>query len=558
MATSYPCEQYYEKVNSYSLENLPNEIILNIFTHLRIRDLRSCAQVSKNFYAITYDKHLWTKILVISTIPPKDYVLPFSYTPPLIMPHRLLVEALSRGTRYLGLSNLSFISTSQPNFPPTNQVEYLALSGSFMDENYFRELILSCHSLIKLSVPNTRGAWKSEDLLKGILQNSNSLKVLDLSECHKLTYQDIKSILSKCLNLTEVNFSFNWWTLLAPNLSDIFAKLTPNIEKISLPAISINAIKTLLTQCNKLTQLDLTCARFKDEPEDRNVKFPTKIKLESLYMRGFDMDFKNLEMLIPSCENSLQVLDISRCKNMTPQAIQLVVSRCLCLTDVNFCGLKHATFICNNLTPNIERVSLSTTDISTEDIKMLVRRCNKIKELDISHNKIVMREVIDEIILYLWSTLEKLSLPTTYSESTFSPTVSEFDHYPLFKLGSMPKLKYIWSFVRYGTERIMDLWKQQFPDVVLSCHNHLLCQNHCNYTHCSPTITPNPNIAKSMSVEETIWEIPCEGIKLSELQEQFSEENENDASGVRNTREMDFISFSSDYTFLAAMREKYL
>ena len=122
----------------------------------------------------------------------------------------------------------------------------------------------------------------------------------------------------------------------------------------------------------------------------------------------------------------------------------------------------------------------------------------------------------------------------------------------------MPKLKYIWSFVRYGTERIMDLWKQQFPDVVLSCHNHLLCQNHCNYTHCSPTITPNPNIAKSMSVEETIWEIPCEGIKLSELQEQFSEENENDASGVRNTREMDFISFSSDYTFLAAMREKYL
>ena len=68
----------------------------------------------------------------------------------------------------------------------------------------------------------------------------------------------------------------------------------------------------------------------------------------------------------------------------------------------------------------------------------------------------------------------------------------------------------------------------------------------------------NPNIAKSMSVEQTIWEIPCEGIELSELQENDSEEIKNDASSIRNAREMDFISFSSDYTFLAAMREKYL
>ena len=149
----------------------------------------------------------------------------------------------------------------------------------------------------------------------------------------------------------------------------------------------------MFTQCNKLTQLDLTHAQFIDEPEDRNVKFPKEIQLESLYMRGVAIDFAHLEMLIPSCENSLQVLDISRCKNMTPQAIQLVLSRCLCLTEVNFCGLKHATFICSNLTPNIEKISLATTDASAEDIKMLVRRCNKIKELDISHTKIVIVEV---------------------------------------------------------------------------------------------------------------------------------------------------------------------
>ena len=532
MATCHPCEHKYEKVNLYSLETLPNEIILNIFTHLTIKDLRSCAQVSKNFYAIRFDKTLWTKILVTSTKTSKDFVPPRGYATPRIMPHSFLVEAISRGARYLGLSNLSLISTSQPDFPPTNQVEYLALSGSFMNENYFRELILSCHNLIKLSVANPCGTWKSDDLKKGILQNSNSLKVLDLSECHYLKYQDIKSILSSCFNLKEANFSYNLWHVQVPNLSVIFASFPPNIEKLGLSgaALSIDAIKILITQCNKLTDLDLSWAHLIDEPKLISFKFPTKIQLQSLYMRGFAnmLDLTHLEMLIP-CENSLQVLDISHCKNMTHQAIELIVTRCLYLTAVDFCGSKHAAFICKNLTTNIEKVGLSTTDVSNKDIKMLVRRCNKIKELDVSHTKVVINKVVDEIILYLSSTLEKLSLPTTYSERTFS-SFSQFDYCQLFKLGSMPKLKYLWSFVMNGMERIMDLWEKQFPNIVFSSYNHFSCQSHCDYTlYCSipgdikfthHIIVPNPNIAKSMAVDKTIWEIPCESIKLSELQEE--------------------------------------
>ena len=91
----------------------------------------------------------------------------------------------------------------------------------------------------------------------------------------------------------------------------------------------------------------------------------------------------------------------------------------------------------------------------------------------------------------------------------------------------MPKLKYLWSFVSYGMERIMDVWNKQFPNVVLSCYNHFSCQSHCDYTlYCEipadvkythHRIVPNPNIAKAMTVDETIWEIPCQSIKLSEL-----------------------------------------
>ena len=120
MASCYPCEENCEDVN---IGTLPNEVILNIFAHLTVKDLGRCAQVSKNFCLLAYDKTVWTKVLLISGV----------------VPHQLLKQALSRGTKYLGLSYLSFVSTvEEPNFPPNNQVEYLALSTSLMDEKYFR------------------------------------------------------------------------------------------------------------------------------------------------------------------------------------------------------------------------------------------------------------------------------------------------------------------------------------------------------------------------------------------------------------------------------------
>jgi hypothetical protein len=109
----------------------------------------------------------------------------------------------------------------------------------------------------------------------------------------------------------------------------------------------------------------------------------------------------------------------------------------------------------------------------------------------------------------------------------------------------MPKLKYLWSFVRYGSdvesylklgahlsepsysslyalERIMVLWKKQFPNVVLSCHSNL--RGCCYQCYCYPILIPEPNMAITMSKEETIWEIQCEGIELFCQQEDDSEQ----------------------------------
>ena len=472
------CEQNYEEVISDNPGTLPNEIILKIFSHLTIKDLGRCAQVSKNFCAIAYDKTLWTTILVTSGM----------------VPNKLLEQALSRGAKYLGLSNLSDVSTSKSNFPTTNQVEYLALSSSLMDENYFRQLILSCHKLTKLSVPGPYGTWNKDDLIEGIVQNYDSLKVLDLSGCHKLDSQDLNAIVFICQKLTDANFDHMNLTY---NLSSIFTNLTPNIKKLSLSGatLRISDIANLITQCNKITDLNLNWALLLPGGLE-HTNFPRKTQLKSLHLRGFEIKFNYLEMFIRSFEKSLQVLDISFCKKMTFQEIWLISSRCLNLTEVDFRELKHTSFICKNLTPNIEKVSFCGTDVSNEDIKTLVSRCTKIKELDISCTQVAIDAVVDEIILHLSSTLEKLGL----SKFPFMLSLG-------FKLGCMPKLKYLWTspeFPMYGMENMKDIWRKQIPDVVIS--------SALKYEYGLII----PNIAKPMPIEKTIWEIKCEGIQLSD------------------------------------------
>ena len=114
---------------------------------------------------------------------------------------------MARGTKYLGLANVNRMFEPKPNFPKINHVEYLTLSGSNMEENYFRQLISSCHCLIKLSVYHFIGTWNPKDLFRGILQNASTLKVLDLStKCSFQCSNDIELIVKRCINLTEANF----------------------------------------------------------------------------------------------------------------------------------------------------------------------------------------------------------------------------------------------------------------------------------------------------------------------------------------------------------------
>jgi hypothetical protein len=89
---------------------------------ITILHLGNCAKVSKNFRIIAYDSRLWQKVSICSGPIPDNFI----------------EQAMARGTKYIGLANVCASANPKPNFPKTNQVKYLTLSGSNMEETYFR------------------------------------------------------------------------------------------------------------------------------------------------------------------------------------------------------------------------------------------------------------------------------------------------------------------------------------------------------------------------------------------------------------------------------------
>ena len=78
-----------QKLSFVELNDMPDEIILKIFTFLDIREILKCGQVSQRIRAISNDESLWLKLNFY-----EGYV-----------PYGLLEKALENGCKYLSLAS---------------------------------------------------------------------------------------------------------------------------------------------------------------------------------------------------------------------------------------------------------------------------------------------------------------------------------------------------------------------------------------------------------------------------------------------------------------------
>ena len=229
---------------------LPNEVILHMFSYLKIVDLQKCGQVSKRFRAISNeDQYLW----------PKKLNLCYKK-----VPVGFMKKLLESGCKHLSLSEAILEGTL--NLPKASKLQHLNLCGVGLEVNRenSEKLLESCYSLQKLSLSKFKLSWKQ---ILAILQNGKTLKVLDLSRCtfcicEKNCTVDgavpIKKIVENCKELEEL--CLHKTGLHETSIDFFVSNLTSKIQKLDLFGMSHlrdEHVKVLATRCQKITELNL-------------------------------------------------------------------------------------------------------------------------------------------------------------------------------------------------------------------------------------------------------------------------------------------------------------
>jgi hypothetical protein len=266
----------FQKFSCVQLEDLPDEVLLEIFKFLKRREILNFGQVSTRIRAISNNESLWRKLNLFNGN----------------VPYGFIEKAVQNGCRYLSLAHA--VSNAVPDMPTlllrngkkvprTTQIhcnlKYLNIEAF----GHHEELLKNCHSLEKLSVE--RLSLSYEDV-KHIIQNGKTLKVLDFGSggLDPVTGPTlIQNLFKKCAELSELNFSLDfsyagyagrriWFTGNAFEckrfenyqerelLSAIVNNLTPKILKVDLSYnrnLEDNHVMALVKRCSKITELKL-------------------------------------------------------------------------------------------------------------------------------------------------------------------------------------------------------------------------------------------------------------------------------------------------------------
>ena len=157
-------------------------------------------------------------------------------------------------------------------------------------------ILRACCSLEKLSMSSMYfGTYVP--YVPSIVRNSSTLKILDLSFCRGLDFNQVKRIFSACQELKEVSFE-GIKQLCPDSISFICNNLSKLIEKINLKNQKVydNHLNNLVSRCKNIVELDLRETLVTEISLDPIIENLSK-SLESLVWSGKPVDMMKLEQL---------------------------------------------------------------------------------------------------------------------------------------------------------------------------------------------------------------------------------------------------------------------
>ena len=210
------------------------------------------------------------------------------------VPFDFIEKAVKNGCEYLNLRLSQVTEVKKSDFQW--KLKYLNVSLARGD---MAGLLQNCHFLQKLA---SEKLTINSDVIDHICQNGNTLQVLSLANSSSSSNIDyhhrtelIKKLLTSCPKLTELKIKCN--PFFGPHVCALVENLPANILKLDLSRQGVNDkhVKTLVTRCKKITELDLTFTSITNDSLEsiiENLNF-----LEKLNVSGTNIDFSMLRQL---------------------------------------------------------------------------------------------------------------------------------------------------------------------------------------------------------------------------------------------------------------------
>ena len=242
----------HQKFSTLSLDDLPDEVILRVFSNLGIKDIIRCGHVSKRTRAISQDEQLWLKInLYLNNSIPTGFL-------------EYVLEKLALDTHCQRMLHDDLVKTMCCQFGTTLQVLDLSnCNGKNMETLRLEIIQLMIDSFSQLKEVNFRDTYLSEESLDYVCNNlSETVVKVGLSGQGNLRYKHISALVNRCRNLTSLDLS-QCDLIGNPSLTNIIESLKLSLEELDISGTDIDSAKILELQSMPRLKL-LICSDFED------------------------------------------------------------------------------------------------------------------------------------------------------------------------------------------------------------------------------------------------------------------------------------------------------
>jgi F-box/leucine-rich repeat protein 2/20 len=243
----------------------------------------------------------------------------------------------------------------------------------------------------------------SDELLYSIAREGLPLTSLDLTFCTNYSYNGIFCLLSKCRGIQHLNLEH------ADFLND---QLLVQLSLFLGDLLSIN-----LGYCDKITESAL-CALLRNCPSLSEIKmeligsdsddmvgnsdslgmFGVYPQLKSLYLGHNSWLSDEIITMFASIFPNLQLLDLSWCDNIS-EGICEVLRKCCKIRHLNLADCPNVKLHeLNFVVPKLEVLNLSDTKVDDETLNLISKNCSGLMQLQLDHCSCVTKKGVECVL----------------------------------------------------------------------------------------------------------------------------------------------------------------